>query len=1041
LDSKRLLIVALDGLYVYDKNKKKIKKLTVAECPLMAGFLDYPANRCSFFQPKAGSFVILKAESDRITYVNIGQNKKVVSRLPFTPRAIDFHWRARLFVESDSLFYLTGHEAGFYKLKLDTNSGKLEMDPVKYFETYQCNAILKDRTGNTWIATKKGLFRQDKGRSQVELAFIPGSVTNSFPNNVINEVFVSGDKIYAGTGNPASLLLYDQKTMNFIRTADLDPPGKKAEGSYNIFAIQDLGPSELLIATDGRLLRTSVEATAQQEVVPPRWHRSYDWTKDLFKDSRGNIWIGSTLVYWYSIKEKTFEFIPWEEQLRSQIQQPSAIREDADGNMWMAGHGLTRFNWLLKRYDIRLDSFPFIKMADKQVNNMVIDKRKNIIWFNSVNNGLLSYDIGMHKFRHFTTRDGVPDNTINALTIVNNSLWMAGLSRIASMDLDTYQVTGYSSEDGFPDRTENNWGNFFYDTSSRLLYFAFSNAIARFDPAKMTGKKTAPDVFIENLAFPDQKNIFLPGDMITTSWKKNDIRLTIGAINFSNAGSQHFAFRLVKDSATPWIDLGDQPTFNISNLSPGRQHLQVKVFSVTNRWPEQVKEMEIRVLPPLWMENWFIVITSVLVVGLIYWFIRWQTRVARHKEMEKTNIEKLKADDYKAQFELEQITNYFSSSLAGKNTEEDVLWDVSANLIGRMKYEDCIIYLWNEDKTRMVQKAAYGPKGKPEVISKDAFEVAPGQGIVGHVIQTRQPILVKDTRLDLRYRVDDEFRLSELAVPIIYNDELLGVIDSENRQLGYYSERDIKMLTTIATLTGNKLKEISSQQSLEAKQRELAGINEQLAGARLSALQAQMNPHFVFNALNSIKRMILDCDNEKASRYLSKFALMIRMTLEHSKELFVTLDENIEYLEAYLEMERLRFDDSFTYCICTDPDVDVSEILLPSMMIQPLVENAIWHGLMQAGADKKIRVHFSQAHNNIICMVEDNGIGIRRAEVLRAQHRPLHLPVGLQNLQNRINIMNEKYGTDCSLRITDLAEEEAGRHGTRAILQLRIINA
>ena len=205
----------------------------------------------------------------------------------------------------------------------------------------------------------------------------------------------------------------------------------------------------------------------------------------------------------------------------------------------------------------------------------------------------------------------------------------------------------------------------------------------------------------------------------------------------------------------------------------------------------------------------------------------------KKQEKEKTRIDKLIADDYKNQFELEQISNYFSSSLAGKQTEEEVLWDVTKNLMGQLDYEDCIIYLWNEDKTKMVQRAAYGPKGKPEIISTDIFEVIPGQGIVGHVIKTNLPILVNDTRKDSRYRVDDAFRSSEVSVPIIHNDELLGVLDSEHSLPDYYSERDIKILTTIATLIGNKLKQIESEQSLEAKRKELASINEQLAEARL----------------------------------------------------------------------------------------------------------------------------------------------------------------------------------------------------------------
>jgi LytS/YehU family sensor histidine kinase len=350
-----------------------------------------------------------------------------------------------------------------------------------------------------------------------------------------------------------------------------------------------------------------------------------------------------------------------------------------------------------------------------------------------------------------------------------------------------------------------------------------------------------------------------------------------------------------------------------------------------------------------------------------------------------------------------------------------------------------MIYLWNEDKTKMVQKAAFGLKGNPEFISANLFDVLPGQGVVGHVIQTRQPILVTDTREDQRYRVDEQFRLSEVCVPIIHDDELMGIIDSEHHEANYFSERDIKILTTIATLLGNKLKQIESDRSLEAKGKEIATINEQLVEARLSALQAQMNPHFVFNALNSIKRMILDGDNEKASRYLSKFALMIRMTLNHSKDTFVTLDENIEYLKTYLEMEQLRFDDSFTYKILVGENIDTSESSIPSLMIQPLVENAIWHGLLPSESEKKILIKFTQNENRITCIIEDNGIGIRQSEKLKVMNRPLHNSVGLENLRKRIKIMNEKYDTDCSLEIFDLKETGKGDRGTKVVLRFNLI--
>jgi sensor histidine kinase YesM len=288
--------------------------------------------------------------------------------------------------------------------------------------------------------------------------------------------------------------------------------------------------------------------------------------------------------------------------------------------------------------------------------------------------------------------------------------------------------------------------------------------------------------------------------------------------------------------------------------------------------------------------------------------------------------------------------------------------------------------------------------------------------------------------------VDDMNRLSELCVPIIHDDELIGIIDSEHPVENHFKERDVKILTTIATLVGNRIIQIESEQSLAKKQKELANINQQLAEAQLSALQTQMNPHFIFNSLNSIKGMILANEQQKASRYLSKFAQMIRVTLNQSKEIFTTLYENLQHLENYLLMEKLRFDDSFSYKIVVDDCLDKEETLIPTLMIQPLAENAIWHGLLLKEGDKKLLISFSQKEDTIFCKIEDNGIGIRHSEELKRVNNPSHQSVGLSNLRNRIKIMNEKYDIGCNLEINDLGQADEERSGTSALLYFNIIN-
>jgi putative methionine-R-sulfoxide reductase with GAF domain len=1035
-DSKRLLIISAGGLYLYDKEKKEFKKMTARDHPLMSEFLNYPKIFSRFFQPKPGCFVILKSQSDSLVYIDLVKNEKIVSKLPLAKLGSEFHYRSKLVLINDTIMYITGHNSGFYKMLFYPESGAIKFYPEKYFSSFLCNDILKDKDNNLWIATNKGLFHQDADRSQVQINEIPARISDSIPNIRINDIKIMGEKIYVSTYGFDGLFIFDKKTFQFYQQLGFkkDPPA-----SSFVNSIIPADNSAMLLGTGGFIYSLDVTSKHFTKIIPEKWEEG-DWTSEFYKDRKGYIWMGCNQVYRYDPNVRKFILQP--KDLYNRILRTNSFSEDTAGNIWLAGQGLCRYNTRIGRVDRLIDTLPFIKMPNITIAAVKIDKENNI-WFSSYNNGLICYNIDKGSFHQFTRNEGLPDDNITSLIIIDNKLWIATNSGIACMDLLTMQIIRFGKEDGFPNLPIIGGAKFFYDSSAQQLYLGFSNAITRFNPYQLLQKKRPPSVFIENISINAQKNYFLPGNEITTSWRNNDIRINIGTINFSNGPTELFAYRIIKDYQTSWEQLGSQPDFTISNLSPGRYRIQVKAFSLYNRWPEQISEMSITVLPPFWKTNWFIIIATALVLTLAYFFISWRTGRARKKEMEKTHVEKIKADHYKNQFELEQISNYFSSSLADKKTEEEVLWDVTNNLIGRMNYEDCMIYLWNEGKTKMIQKAAYGPKGNPEMISEQVFDVLPGQGIVGQVMQTRQPLLVNDTRLDHRYRVDDEFRLSEVCVPIIHDDELMGILDSEHHLPNYFSERDIKILTTIATLIGNKLKQIESEQSLDANRKELATINEQLVEARLAALQAQMNPHFVFNALNSIKRMILDGDNDKASRYLSKFALMIRMTLNHSKDIFVTLDENVEYLNTYLEMERLRFDDSFTYSILTGENIEVAETLIPSMMIQPLVENAIWHGLLPAENEKKILISFAQHDNRIVCTVEDNGIGFRESEKLKKINNTnsVHHSMGLENLQKRVRIMNEKYDMDCSLKITDLKETGIGSKGTRVVLQFNLINA
>lgn len=1038
LNRHHLMIVSSVGIYGYDVQRSIFKRMAPGDWPVLDEFLGYPTPTYEFFEQKTGCMLVITPGSDSLIYINMAERIKTVSRLPFQPSFYEFAWRSKLVPISDTLLYITSHLSGFYKMRLHPRSGHITFFQERNFPSYLCTDLLKDRDNNLWVATNKGLFRQDEARINVQQGTIAENLKLLFPNIIIDDICALGNKLYVGTRGDGGLLVFDRERLQFIRRIPFTVKQKKIPDiPARIYALVPVDEQHLLVGTNEPLFLYNVVTDKITAIPLEKFNEGVDWISDIHKDSKGVIWVSSTNMYRYNPLTRYCSIVPMPGDLFNKIHSPKAITEDRDGNMLLAGHGLCRYNTSLNSVDWLLDSFPYIRIPDKQVNSVTVDGQ-NTIWINSNNNGLIGYNAATGTFRHFTRDHGLPDNNIASMIVIRNILWMATYSGIACLDLKTFRITSFGKEEGFPDEPILPGPDFFYDSTNNKLYIGFANTVAQFNPDRLLNKSPVPRLFIERIVAGDQ-NSFLPGESITASWKHDEMMVTIGNINFLNSSSQRFAYRILKNSDTPWQPLGTQSTFSIYNLPPGHHRIQVKLLSLNNRWPEQVKEISVNILPPFWERNWFIVLSAALILLGGYLLLEWRTGLARKKEQEKTNMQELKAEGYKNQFELEQISNYFSSSLAGKKEVEEVLWDVTRKLIARMNYVDCMIYLWNEDKTKMIQKAAFGPKGSPEALSTQVFDVLPGQGVVGYVMQTKEPLLIPDTLKESRYRADEMFRLSEICVPIIHNGELIGIIDSEHPELNYYKERDLKILTTIATLVGNKIKQIESEQSLEVKQKEIATINQQLAEAQLSALQTQMNPHFIFNALNSIKRMILDNQQQKASRYLSRFAHMIRLTVNQSKAIFATLLENTEYLEDYLEMEKLRFDNSFTYQITVDEDIDKDETLIPTLMIQPLAENAIWHGLMPKQGEKKLFIHFSLQADTITCTIEDNGIGIRQAEQVRKLNKRLHQSVGLTNIRHRIRILNEKYDAGCTLAITDQADIDKNKTGTLVLLRFNII--
>ncbi|MEM6723727.1 MAG: histidine kinase [Bacteroidota bacterium] len=239
------------------------------------------------------------------------------------------------------------------------------------------------------------------------------------------------------------------------------------------------------------------------------------------------------------------------------------------------------------------------------------------------------------------------------------------------------------------------------------------------------------------------------------------------------------------------------------------------------------------------------------------------------------------------------------------------------------------------------------------------------------------------------------------------------------------------LIALIAYLIWNIQRNILDRQQLEQDRQE-ALFRENAAQLESKALRAQMNPHFLFNAMNSVNRLILDQNHTAASQHLTKFSKLMRKILEHSELPMISLAEELELIEAYIQLEALRFKNRFSYHIAIDESIDTSTIDLPSMLLQPFIENAIWHGLQPKSGEGRIEIQFQLTEEQLVCTIEDNGIGRVQAKAL--QSAPEKQSMAIQINRDRLKLLQD---TDLDpIVFEDLTDDEGQAIGTRVHLYI-----
>ncbi len=692
-----------------------------------------------------------------------------------------------------------------------------------------------------------------------------------------------------------------------------------------------------------------------------------------------------------------------------------SIQYDGAGNLWAVSFThVFKYNKKTKEFEDQS-----INRKHKPITHMrkcCFDKQQNL-WVTGLG-GLLHYDFKTNKETIYSTENGLSDDDVfSVLPYDSNSILITQKTCITHFDFTTKNFTVFNNKNGMPYSTNEYDAALVLDKNKYLL-IGNSGVISKINVANyLANAKQSSNIVITQVegSNTDEEIVIDKGiKKVDLHFENFPTNILFSVINYSISDDISYYYRYSgKDSS--WIKCANG-IVPVNTITPGTYTIEVTA-SIAGKFVDAKDQITFTIIPRWFETLWFKIIAGVLSLFFIFLLYRWRIKTAKKSQMQQTEIQRLAAQEYKTQLELSQISNYFSTSLSKMNNIDDVLWDVAKNLIGKLGFEDCMIYTWNADKTKLIQKAGYGPKGSIEEIEKQPFDVVYGQGVVGYVAQKKESVIIADTRLDKRYRMDEMNRLSEICVPIIYQNELLGIIDSEHHQLKFFNTTHLQLLNTIAGYIANKIVDIKNNEALFL-------ANQKLNEVQLDALRSQMNPHFIFNCLNSIKLYTSQNKNEAAADYLTKFSKLIRKSLENSRSRTISLADELETLELYIQLEGMRFKEKLKYKIILSPDVDSSFIEIPPMLIQPYVENAIWHGLMQKEEGGSITIHIDKlpAENVLVIVIKDDGIGREKAALLKSKSSTTHKSFGTKVTDERVALINKIYNTNAKIVISDRIE-------------------
>lgn len=715
-------------------------------------------------------------------------------------------------------------------------AGAVHLQDKRPFDLHHSNVTAVFYDGQlTWIGTADGIRLYDGYRTPFHYISVFPDTTKTIGGQVYDVFDDEENDCYFVSSYTGNCLIQINKNTGSRKTI------KKINGiqlSKCTKLFQDSN-KRLWILTATHIFRSDPSKSKFTTIDLPdnQNHPDEYLFTDIVEDNNGNFWIASLRYGVYQLDNKTSTWQPLTHQQHGIFaSRPTSLLYDNTTNeLWISDFSFGAFQYSIgaqKGTYHGMDTEDSTLLQSALVNDLTRDMSGHI-WLATRSGGISKY-IGNKKFVTFSMKQGLLENTAHALTTdLNGNVWVASSKGLTHIDSNGNLLRHYDARHGLSTSV---FTTPFSTNSKGEIFIGMSGGFIQFHPDSLNISSPPFPVVIThwqatNAVTNEPAQI---GDQKSFTYKENEFTFHFAALTYSLPKEVTYHYKL-EGFDKQWHALKNIHVAHFTNLSDGTYTFKVKAIDHTGRTSSNVAVITFNISPPFWKTSWFIIC-----IGLLIVFVGWSW----YKKIKKKIL-------------TQQLVNQLATSLYSEATIEDVFWRVARFCIETLQFEDCVVYLLQEDRGVLTQKAAAGPKSIEPYQVNNPIEIPLGSGIVGTVALTGVAEIIGNTQRDKRYIVDDQPRLSEIAVPILVEGKVFGVIDSEHRSKNFYSRWHLRVLKEVAAICTVKIGRYFIEEQIRSK---VARDLHDDMGSTLSSINIMSNialqkndPEFARHYLQSIK--------------------------------------------------------------------------------------------------------------------------------------------------------------------------------------------